>query len=53
MEHIVSLYNLGKVTEDKAIDFVEKNAFGDVVPRFYTVNEEHWLQNEEKEQLWS
>jgi len=40
MEYIVSLYKLGKVTEDKAIEYVEKNAFSDVVPRFHTVNNE-------------
>ena len=40
MENIVSRFNIGKVTKDEAIEFVEKNAFADVVPRFHTVNSE-------------
>jgi hypothetical protein len=40
MEHIVKLYNLSKISKDEAIQYVEKNAFGDVVPRFHTVNNE-------------
>ena len=40
MEYIINLYNLGRVDEDEAITYVKNNAFGDVVPRFHTVNGE-------------
>jgi 5-methylcytosine-specific restriction endonuclease McrA len=40
MEFIVNLHRVGKVTEDEAIDYVQKNAFHDVIPRFHTVNDE-------------
>lgn len=40
METIVSRYRLGQVSESQAIDFVEQNAFVDVVPRFHTVLDE-------------
>jgi 5-methylcytosine-specific restriction endonuclease McrA len=38
MEFIVNRFNLGLVDEAQAIDYVEKNAFVDVIPRFHTVN---------------
>ncbi|NCC82265.1 MAG: HNH endonuclease [Clostridia bacterium] len=38
MENIVQRFNLGLVSEEEAISFVENNAFVDVVPRFHTVN---------------
>lgn len=40
MEYIVSLYYIGKVTEEEAIEYVGRNAFSDVIPRFHTVNDE-------------
>ncbi|WP_070120429.1 HNH endonuclease [Bacillus marinisedimentorum] len=38
MERIMDLYNLGSITKEQAIERVEREAFGDVVPRFHTVN---------------
>lgn len=38
MERIVDQYNLGKLSRTAAVDRVETEAFGDVVPRFHTVN---------------
>jgi len=38
MEYIIKLFNLSKVSEEQAIDYVKNNAFVDVVPRFHTVN---------------
>ncbi|NTW70684.1 MAG: HNH endonuclease [Eubacteriaceae bacterium] len=38
MEYIINLYNLGKVSEAAAIEYVKNNAFSDVIPRFHTVN---------------
>ena len=38
MENVVTRYNLGVITKDKAIEYVEANAFGDVITRYHTVN---------------
>jgi hypothetical protein len=39
MEQIVALHNLGKLDKGAAIERVEREAFGDVIPRFHTVND--------------
>lgn len=39
IEQIVALYNIGKLERGSAIERVEREAFGDVVPRFHTVND--------------
>jgi 5-methylcytosine-specific restriction endonuclease McrA len=39
MEQIVALHNLGKLERGAAIERVEREAFGDVIPRFHTVND--------------
>lgn len=38
LERVVEAYNRGEVSEDAAVDRVEKQGFTDVVPRFHTVN---------------
>lgn len=38
MERIVELYKTGTITRNEAISRVEREAFNNVVPRFYTVN---------------
>jgi hypothetical protein len=38
MERVVREYRAGRLTRDQAIDRVEQQAFGDVVPRFHTVD---------------
>lgn len=40
MERYVNEFNLGKIDRNEAIDKVAQNAFGDVIPRFHTVNNE-------------
>jgi hypothetical protein len=38
LERVVDAYNRGELSEDAAIDRVERQGFTDVVPRFHTVN---------------
>jgi hypothetical protein len=40
METIIARFNLGVVTESEAVNYVEANAFSDVIPRFHTVFEQ-------------
>ncbi len=40
MERVVEQFKLGKLTRSQAILRVEKEAFGDVIPRFHTVDNE-------------
>lgn len=38
LEHVISKYNLGVISEQQAIDEIKNNAFNDVLPRFHTID---------------